>query len=59
MRKSELRKDKAELENNIRLARSQIKELNIQILRWDGALAYINDNLEEAQDDRGTPSVKG
>ena len=41
-----LEEDKLELEKQLQLASNKIAELQAQALRMEGALVYINTNLE-------------
>ena len=50
-----LEKDKAELEQKIKTLQKQIATAQIQLYRFQGALGYINDNIQkptEVKDDR-------
>ena len=50
-----LKRDKEKLEKLIGQSREQISQLNIQVLRLDGALGYVLDNIKEiegVEDDR-------
>ena len=46
MNREELLKDKDDLQKMIRGAVQQIQGLQAQVLKWEGAIAYINDQLE-------------
>ena len=53
-----LEKDKASLESLIKREQSQIQQSQINIIKWQGAIDYINDNLKEEADDRGANNEK-
>ena len=42
-----LEQDKTNLGQMIRQTQNQLNQLQVQILRLDGALSYINDNIKE------------
>ena len=50
MKRKDLLKDKAAIEEKIQTGKAQLQRWQAQLLRWDGALAYINDNLKEKKE---------
>ena len=54
MTKKELLKDKGKIEKNISMGKQQLVNLQAQLLRLEGALAYINENLEGKDDKQRT-----
>jgi len=55
--KEKLLQDRSGLEALISKAQGDLQQLQLQIVRWDGALSYINDNLK-AEEDIGKCSDK-
>ena len=47
--KEKLLQDRAGLEALISKAQADLQQLQLQIVRWDGALSYINDNLKSEE----------
>lgn len=55
MDREELTKDRDQLTNMLRLKRQRLQQTQVEIFRLEGALAYIEDNLKEAPDDKQEP----
>ena len=55
MTREELLSDKDKVLRGIEEQRRVIQGAQVQILRLEGALAYIEDNLKETEDDRPQP----
>ena len=48
--KEKLIQDKASLETLLRKAQSDLRDMQVQMGQWQGAIAYINDNLSEEEE---------
>ena len=46
-----LGEDKGKIETLIRRAQYQIQQLNTDIVRWDGVLTYLNDNIKNMKEE--------
>ena len=57
LNKQKLTQDKTGLEALIKKAQNDMQQLQTQIVRWDGALSYINDNLQTEEEKKCSEQI--